>query len=508
MGHSWKEDNAKKRIATRFEEVRNVEIVDYTRDMSLENIPAKKAYRVDAVHIYIDIVNMDDILGSTVSEGEQIHKRTLRFLNQHYRAVHRILAECDVIPVDFHNQRLHAVVAKPYGENSEVDRVAHAIAIAQLISDVLAETGDADEKIPNATVRIGIDSGRALVVNNGRRGGREPLFLGNPANQAAKCAGAGKVAGIYLTNTARSILNFNVLEQNKDRITPLTHEQIAGCVAAADLEISKEEIIEKWFDEHTATPIGSIEFSRPTPPLSDLDIELLTVANSKRFDGVSVYADIDGFTAFVEKNLDENPENLVRTLHVLRSELDAVVHTDFAGRRIRFIGDCIHGLLLEGTAYTTDIEETISTATLCAGALRSSFTCAIDYLRQKGVNAADLGLAIGVDFGPISVTRLGMKGAKIRCAMGRAVLSSENEQRGCTGIETAIGAEAYKQGSDAVRVIFTAKRKSSGLDYDSAVTELAASDDQTAKAIQREAYKVTTPAILPSLSQPLRPHSN
>lgn len=507
MGYSWKEDRAKKRIETRFEEVRTVEIVDYKRDMSLENIPAKKAYRMDAAHLYIDIVNLDDILACTTVEGETCHKRTLRFLNQHYRAVHRIIQKTDAIRVDFHNQRLHAVVAKPYGEDSERDRIAHAVAIAQLVAGVLAETGDDDEQIPNAKVRVGIDSGRALVVNNGRRGGREPLFLGHPANHAAKCAGAGTTEGIYLTNAARAVMGFPVLATGKDRTTALTSEQIETCVEEADLSVSKEQIIKLWREEQEETPIGSVSFSRPTPPLSDLDFDLLSVSNTKRFEGVSVYADIDGFSAYVDKHLDDNPEDLVRTLHVVRSELDAVTHKDFGGRRVRFIGDCLHGIMLEGTAHTTDVETSISTATLCAGALRSSFVCAIAHLSDEGVDTDNLGLAIGFELGPLSVTRLGMKGDMLRCATGRAVLNSEEEQRRCSGTETAIGATAYGAAPSAVRTVFGSSRKTDALDYDTAVTELAASGDRVAKDAQTEAYATTVPSVVPALNQPLRPHS-
>ncbi len=507
MGYSWKEHRAKERIETRYEEVRKVEIVDYKRGMALENIPAKKAYRMDAAHLYIDIVNLDEILACTTIEGETCHKRTLRFLNQHYRAVHRIIQQTDAIRVDFHNQRLHAVVAKPYGEDSERDRIAHAVAIAQLVRDVLAETGDDDEQIPNAKVRVGIDSGRALVVNNGRRGGREPLFLGHPANHAAKCACAGTSDGIYLTNHARAIMGFPVLATAKDRTTALTSEQIDICIEEADLGVSKEQVVKLWREEQEASPIGSISFSRPAPPLSDLDFDLLSVSNTKRFEGISVYADIDGFSAYVDEHLDDNPEDLVRTLHVVRSELDAVTHKDFGGRRVRFIGDCLHGIMLEGTAHTTDVETSISTATLCAGALRSSFACAIAHLSDEGVDTDNLGLAIGFELGSLSVTRLGMKGDMLRCATGRAVLNSEEEQRRCSGTQTAIGADAYQSASPAVREVFGASRLAEGLSYSAVVDQLNAAGDRVAKATFTEAMQVHAPAIVSSLGEPLRPHS-
>src|SRR3954467_4175220 len=129
--HTWNHDRAKERIDAAIVAVKTVEIVEYTRDASLENIPAAKAYRMDAGHLYADIQNLDDMLHVTDAEGETCHKRTLRFLHQHQRAVHRILAKCDARRVDFHNQRLHAVMAKPYNteDDAEKKRLQKAVSI-------------------------------------------------------------------------------------------------------------------------------------------------------------------------------------------------------------------------------------------------------------------------------------------------------------------------------------------------------------------------------------------
>ena len=80
--------------------------------------------------------NLDEMLGSSNFEGVRVHRRVLRFLNLHFRAVRNVLVDVDAIEVDFHNQRLHAVFAKPYAD--EAARINKAIATAQLISDVLA----------------------------------------------------------------------------------------------------------------------------------------------------------------------------------------------------------------------------------------------------------------------------------------------------------------------------------------------------------------------------------
>jgi class 3 adenylate cyclase len=130
-------------------------------------------------------------------------------------------------------------------------------------------------------------------------------------------------------------------------------------------------------------------------------------------------------------------------LHALRSELDAVFHEDFAGRKVRFLGDCIHGLAVEHNSQTTDPEETISNMTVCAGAMRSSLDPTLKKLRENGHRRVQPGLQIGFEYGPMTVTRLGMKDGSVRCSVSRGVLAAEREQSRCGGNETAIGVIAY-----------------------------------------------------------------
>ena len=58
MPHSWDHDRAADHIDKKLDEVKTVEILDYTREMSLENIPTNKAYKVSAAHLYADILNL------------------------------------------------------------------------------------------------------------------------------------------------------------------------------------------------------------------------------------------------------------------------------------------------------------------------------------------------------------------------------------------------------------------------------------------------------------------
>lgn len=472
---SWDNDTAKKRIQSKIEQVKTVTIKEYVRTTDLEGLANGVAYRVDGVHLYIDILNVGDMLNVTDVEGPTAHRRTLRFLNLHYRAVRDILIDVDAIQVDFHNQRLHAVFAKPYGD--EQARIHKAVATAELIRTVLAKTGeDGVDPLPPAKTRVGIDSGKALAVNNGRHSSREPLFLGNPANQAAKRA-HGKVEGIFLTNNSRMAVNWDkVLDIDA---TALTGAQIIESQDKAKLSITTDGVVKQWEEELADSPIAAFEFYRHQPPFKTLKLEELTPGNSRRQESVSLYGDIDNFTRYVSDRVedDEGAESVVKTLHVLRGEFDCVLHEDFSGKKIRFIGDCIHGILVEGTAATTDDAETAKNALLCAAAMRSSFNLALEELKAADVDVGNLGLAIGLEHGITSVTRLGIKGERIRCCISRSVLTSEEEQRRCSGSQTAIGPTLYKHAPEEFRTLFGEARVQAKFDYPAALDALEPKSD-------------------------------
>ena len=491
MSSVWNRDTAKARIQQRLAEVKDVNLKDYVRDTDLTGLGRGVAYRVDGVHVYIDILNFREMLAATGVDGVTAARRALRFLNLHFRTVARILGGVDAVRVDFHNQRLHAVVTKPYG--SELERVHRAVAMAQLVTDVLHRTGeDGDDPLPTARVRVGIDSGTALAVNNGRPGHREPLFLGQPANQAAKRAGNGSEPGIFVTHNVRALLGYPTVADAD--ATPLTVAQRASSATAAALETTVDAEVRAWAEDLKNNPIGRFDFSGHTPPMRDLNLDLLSPANSRRQDALSLYADIDGFTAYVAANVDDDDDarDVVRVLHVLRSELDSVLVKDFGGLKVRFIGDCIHGLLAEGTAQTTNGAATLESAALCAGAMRSSFSLALEVLSEAKI-VCSLGLAIGLEYGPLAISRLGIKGDMVACAIGRSVWTSEAEQKACTGKQTGFGTSAKAQSPAWLADWLDADRRLSGATYDA----VAARRDTVKKSSLQRAATTAAAAAAP-----------
>lgn len=143
--------------------------------------------------------------------------------------------------------------------------------------DVLNETKDDDAKIPAAVLRVGIDTGETLAVNNGRNGNREPLFLGDAANHAAKLASNLSAKGIYLTKAARLAIGLKK-EVDTPEKTALTKDEIKDCQDAADLDVTAEAIVKEWREDQKNNPLGGFVFTRHTPPFSTMDIPTLTPA--------------------------------------------------------------------------------------------------------------------------------------------------------------------------------------------------------------------------------------
>jgi class 3 adenylate cyclase len=479
---TWSIESSRARIADANEAARELEVVPFKRELSLEDIPANRAYVMDAAHLYIEMLDAASLVDTDKSESERSHKRVLRFLNIYQRVAHVIFSRTDAHRVDFQNQRLHLVVYKPY--DNAADRVRTAVALAQLFQQVIRIGSGLHEEFPGLKLSLGIEAGQALVVTNGTRGDREPLFLGNPANRAAKLL-RGR-PGILLGANARASLGAAWASGSEGNV--LSAEDVGRASQGIELGVSPDTLVKHWQTELAEHSLSDIAFSRPTPPLSSLDLDTVTPATSRRLNAVSIHADVDGFTAFVEQSLKTGQGAMAaRVMHVIRKELRDVLN-DFGGLKIRYIGDCLHGILAEGVTET-DAAQSISDGVRCAGAMRDAFA----EIQKAIPEAGKLGLAIGLDYGPVSLSRLGVKNNRARCAVGQAVIGSEQAQSACSGVQTALGAGAREAASDGIRKLFPGGKPASGVTYNRVVLELRDANDPTIKYVRTAA---AAPAVV------------
>lgn len=449
------------------------------------SVPDRRAVLVDGVHVYVNLIDYHDAMLEEGRETEAAHRRVMQFLHLHYSAADRIVAEYEAQRVDFHGPRLHAVVVTPPGSGNERQRVLRAIAMANALKDTIETAAPRLGKTNlNTRVRIGIDTGKAVAISSGRKHEPEPLFLGRPANHAAKIA-EGDRPGIYLSDNARAIVG-------QPRTGSLLNERAIGLSDAQRLQYLNESLGRPAWTQDSQPIRNKVEaavrslqadtklmeslaseavfrFHHHQPPLRTIDFGELRPSHSVRMPMMSVFADLDGFTAYVDRCIATNQiAAMVANLHCIRGELAAVVKQDFDGRKVRFIGDCVHGIVAEGNRIETDKAASVETAVRMAGGIRSSFNLCQSML--GGID--DLGIAIGLELGPTPVTRLGIRGDRsVRCASSRAVSGSEALQKDCSGTETSLGETAMAAAHLRVRRIFPSG-KADHLDHEAVETLL------------------------------------
>ncbi|WP_225768529.1 adenylate/guanylate cyclase domain-containing protein [Inquilinus sp. Marseille-Q2685] len=435
------------------------------------SVRPSEAVLVDGVHVYIQLLDFANAMLEQGRETEAGHSRALGMLHLDYSVSDRIAEHFEAQRVDYHGSRMHAVIVTPAGPEGRRERALKALAFADALKRTVEEASSASSGLQNyaTRVRIGLDSGLAVAVNSGRGSEPEPLFLGNPANYAAKLAD-GDQPGIFASDRVRAeaglpLLRSGLLDEKLDPLSVVRLGQLGGGLSVPNVyALTDLEVRSAAADARQALRSAPVfTYRQFTPPLAPLLFDELSPSRSIRMPLASIFADIDGFTAYVSRCIaEQRTREMVANLHVIRKEMAAVLRADFQGRKVRFIGDCLHGLVAEGTAYEVDEASTVKSAVHAAAGLRSSF----DLCREVLPGIGELGLAIGIELGTTPITRLGLRGARsVRCAVSKAVSASERLQSLLDGRQTALGPRALAKTNTEVRRLFDDSGAASGLDY-------------------------------------------
>ncbi|MGX1317055.1 hypothetical protein AB7M17_000508 [Bradyrhizobium sp. USDA 377] len=452
---SWNEDRAKSRIR---EHVKTVPAVDrhvvldsaiVEKRGMLSRMPLSQAFLVEGAHVYGELLNFETLVADRGRETEAAHRRLLAFLHMHYRVWDSLVDGDDGDRVDYHGARLHAVITSPAGDPAA--QIERAVALARKLTEAAQRVGQA-HGFPSR-IRLGIDHGKCLAMTTGRGAHeKDTLFLGRPANHAAKLVAAGTEQGIFLTETAQKRVAAGAVRKSAGVMT-LDEAYVQGAVRKYGFDSLDRTASAVALD--SAEPM--FRFKRPALPLSTVKFSELAPANSVRMGMASIFADIDGFTNFVDQAIHGGSDKIreaVKVVHVIREELNAVLKEDFGGKRVRFIGDCIHGCVAEGER-ADDPAKTVRRAALCAAAMRSSFDLCLGIV---GSGAA-IDLAVGIEYGQTPMTRLGSRGDEsVRCAASKATIEAERTQQAIEHGGVRLGTVASSVADQAVRKHFSSGR--------------------------------------------------
>lgn len=453
----------------------------------LVNLEKSAAIMVDTVQIYISILGYDEFRLSDGRETEASHERALRFLHLYYAACDRVVEGSIAQRVDFHGGRLHAVVLDDIGTGISGNTISEAL---ELIRQFQAVAIRANKELANsefsAEFRIGVDTGPCVAINNGTGIEQEPMFLGSAANHAAKLA-EGTTPGLYVSDRVRQKLQqaevggLDSIIKFDDRVLmeslELNRRGTLGVDQPPSIEDRAEFILNDWRDGITSKAIDDptipkFSFFHKTPPMREIDFEDISPSHSIRMEIVSVFADLSGFTDYIDECIGRlDVSNAVSALYVIRAEFQDVVEKDFGGRKIRFIGDCIQAVLAEGDRTSTNDRASVAKAIECAGGIRSSFEVCQNEI--KGIE--QLGLAIGLEIGPTPISRIGIRGERsVRVASSVASTESEKLQTECGENETRVGACALRLAPSALLDLFDDNGACTDLHFDDVATSLSA----------------------------------
>lgn len=451
-------------------------VVEARKKGLMDTVSARRAFVVEGAHVYGLLLDFDTIAAEVGGEEtERSHRNLLQFLDLYYRLWDEIVEADSSDRVDYHGARMHAVVTQPETDPAgQVERAyALAVRLTQASKLVAAAAGI------SARVRFGIDQGRCLAMTTGRSHEMDTLFLGSPANHAAKKVADSNEEGIFFADGLQKRLSGSQLAKSATGRLELNEQ--AAKRALQNYQFPRLQAA-------TARLIGEaakkkdFQFFRPAPPLSELAFSHLSPSKTARMNMTSIFADIDGFTSFVDSAIQKG-SNSIKTaaaaIHVVREELNDVLQEDFNGKRVRFIGDCIHGVMGAGERLDDD-EEAVKQAALCASGMQSSF----ELCKQNLDGITNLGLAIGIEHGPTPLTRLGQSGNdSVRCAASRAVIISERTQQSISGSGVRLGPNAVGHADANVRKHFADATNIIGFD---AAADLLGSPASPAVVIVQE----------------------
>lgn len=416
-----------------------------TRTDPILDLKYNRAVVTDGTHIYVNLMDFNAQMFGGGASSENVQKKALEFLHLHYGASDRLVQDFGIQRVDYHGHRLHAVVLTPEGDAHRGERIMKALAFAEAFIKLVETNNELYSGRYRTDVRIGIDDGKAVAINSGRGSEPEPLFIGSPANHAAKQA-EGDDAGVFLTPRVSAFISGqNRVTKSTEFPQLLTAANNIELRAGVTIQKTVSDIQESYRMEATnqANVFGVpavFNFHRHSIPLKTIDYQNHPPSNSIRMEMATHFSDIVGFTNYIDNAIQNNAINeVVSNLHIIRRELVACLRDDFGGKKVRFIGDCLHSVSAKGNSYNADDKETVQDAILLAGGLRSSF----NLLKQMLPNMSSLDLAIGIDYGFAPISRIGLQGiSSIRCSVSHSTCEAEDSQQECQAYETKISANA------------------------------------------------------------------
>ena len=342
----WNTDDSLNRINQDLERLDSgdgVTVEKLKTKADFENFTDKKCREIRGAHVYAHVSNFDEYATDATKTND--YKKFLRSVHV-YEKVCAFIVEgpFDAVFVHFQGPKLHAVVYRPIDDDAAIAQQAFLLQLAlhDFVTNVFNKTTAADVAYKLAS---GSDLGDAIGTRNGQVRDREMLFIGDPANQAAKVVGESspRIRPAVYDHLSDDMKKSCTKAASGDYYwVTFSQSKLDGWLVDAGIPWDREALKKRVEDEEGAIPLAEIKYSEAE---KRIDPDTLSVRNNKRVIAVTLFADISGFTAYVRsKDDDDGKKDALRAFHAIRRESSLICKSDYEGVRIQYQGDRIQAI--------------------------------------------------------------------------------------------------------------------------------------------------------------------
>lgn len=432
---SWNKERSAARIRAIDDRIPAIEISRLERKMDLDNVTLGKPKIVEGVHVYAAVANeaahITDLLDPSDQDGA---KRPLRAVHLWQREIGRIVCnDFDAAKIHFQGTRLHGLVYRPIGSQTEV--VGRAVALAmRLKSPRVSSSTTSWRMTPASASPAEPRSEKCSPLAAARPVTRSSSSWATPLTRAPRQSSPGlDSASPPRSSTLWATSSTGPTSQTRGdgyyRLS-LTQAGVEAVVEKYKLGWSLANSRKRITSDLDNTPLDRVGVSKAT---ASIDKDRLSLANSKLNDSVSLFGDADGFTAMVEEaTTDDAKQRMIRRFHIMRAELRHVTVQDFDTLRVQYQGDRIQALrhMPHGEESARALRA-VRLAAAWQSSMEETLTPALGEL--SGVH-----LAVGLGVGPTVVSKLGEHGNRDMICLGKAVRRAAKIEGALDGDEVGI----------------------------------------------------------------------
>lgn len=445
---SWDYNKTLESARADYDQTEGFTVSDVTREIDFDNISRRHPRRVRGGHLYVDVDNFNHLL----RQGED-PEEMLRRLHVFAREVSAVISnDFDGFKVHFQGPKVHALAYRPVSD--EALMAAKTTLIMLALKHVTTAFNDVLALAPPTqwSVRGGGDHGVSLATRSGTGGDQEMLFLGSPANHAAKIFSGTSV------RVTTDVANLLPDEFDSYLSTPPSDDAVRiVTMPATQVEALAADYGWNWTLERTRLRLEEAAISHPPDCVTvsnaahPIDKGSLAISKTKRVNGVSVFADVDGFTSYIDDLVrrDADMVEAVRAFHVLRSTMRDTAVIDFDALRIQYQGDRMQALCYQPIG---DEAASVLRAVELAAALK---TISDEILPRFVAPEAPKKLAIGLAIGEVLVSRMGQQSDPDVVAIGPSVGQAAAIQQRLPGGAIGLSADTYAALPDWLHPVFT-----------------------------------------------------